>query len=487
KALGYTNAAIAVHYSKLVIAIAIIGISIGFVFGWWMGRGLTRMYSEFFTFPFLIFQQNIDLYVISAGVTIASALAGAANAIWSTVSLAPAVAMRPPAPARYRMVFSNHSGKLRFVSQLTTMALRHILRQPLRAFFTSLGVAMSVALLITATFFFDAIDAMIDTVFFQIERQDATVTFAVQQHPRALFEVQRLPGVLRAEPFRATPVLLSNANRSVRTSIMAGKPDAQLSRLLDGDMKPMKPTPEGIFLSERVAAKLGVIPGQVIDIRLYEQDNRMVRVSVVGISQSLVGLSANMSGAALDKLMRNGKRISGAHLSLDSNQLTALYDTIKATPMIAGLALQGISRQKFRDTIGENIGISAVIYVFLSVVITFGVVYNSARIQLSERARELASLRVFGFTRSEVSSVLLLELGIMVFVAQPLGWLLGYGLCRLMVAGFENDLFRIPFIILPATYAVASLVVLAASIISALVVRRRIDRLDLIRVLKTRE
>lgn len=210
-------------------------------------------------------------------------------------------------------------------------------------------------------------------------------------------------------------------------------------------------------------------------------------VPLVGVTNSYVGLNAYMSREALDRLSGQGVRISGARVMVDENRLTELYQEVKATPAIASVALQGVSREKFRATIEENIAISVTIYVTLAVIITVGVIYNSARIQLSERARELASLRVFGFTNREVSSVLLTELGVMVVLAQPLGWLIGRGFAALVAMGFESDLFRIPLIISPPTYAVSSLVVLAAALASALIVRRRIDRLDLIRVLKTRD
>jgi putative ABC transport system permease protein len=127
------------------------------------------------------------------------------------------------------------------------------------------------------------------------------------------------------------------------------------------------------------------------------------------------------------------------------------------------------------------------VYVTLSVIIAFGVVYNSARIQLSERARELATLRVLGFTRAEVSQVLLTEIGVIVAVAQPLGWLIGYAFAVAVILGFESDLFRVPLVVSSATLAYASGVVLAAAAVSALIVRRRVDRFDLVQVLKTRE
>ena len=511
KALGYSNWAIGGHYAKLVVAIALVGLVIGSGAGFWLGRGLTRLYAEFFSFPFLIFRQSFDLYMLAGAVTVAAALAGAVKAIWSTVRLPPAVAMSPPAPTNYRSFFIGKLQRLGVFSQLTVMAFRHLVRWPVRSFLTTLGTSMSVALLITSLFAFDSIDFMIDAIFFQADRQDATLTFAEDLSPNALFAVAALPAVVKAEPYRHSAVKLRNGHRELRMSIVGVPEEANLSRILDLNLNPLPAPPAGLVLSERVADKLRLRPGDFVEVELMEHNNRIVEVeigglaagqvgrpdtggpatsgaiTISGLAQSYVGLTAYMRLEALNRLLRDGSRISGARIQIDSAELPALYDRIKRTPAIASIALQGVSRLRFRETIEQNITTSTTIYIILAVIITFGVIYNSARIQLSERARELASLRVFGFTRAEVSSVLMIELAVIVLLAQPLGWLLGYGLSWSVVQGFATDLFRIPLVVSAKTIAYSSFVVIAAAIISALIVRRRVDRLDLIRVLKTRE
>ncbi len=487
KALGYSNFAIGAHYAKLVILIALVGLVIGSGAGWWLGRGLTRLYANFFSFPFLIFTKSLDLYAIAGSVAVVSSLAGAAKSIWSISNLPPAIAMRPPAPEIYRSFFGRRLRWASWVSQLTIMSLRQLIRRPVRSGLTTLGTSMSVALLVTALFSFDSIDYMIDVIFFQSDRQDASLTFASDTSSSAIFDVAALPGVIRTEPFRATQVKLRNEHREVKMSLLALSAGSQLSRILDEDLKPMEPPPNGLVISELVAAKLKLRPGDMVEIELTSKGRRIDYAPVVGIAQSYVGLTAYASLPFLNSLMRDGSKISGARIAIDQNALGDLYANVKNTPAIAGIALQDISRQKFRDTIEENIITMTTVYVSLAVIITFGVIYNSARIQLSERARELASLRVFGFTTAEVSKVLLIELSVIVLAAQPLGWLLGYLFSLSVVKGFSSDLFRIPFVINAPTFAWASLVVLSSALASALIVRRRVDRLNLIRVLKTRE
>lgn len=488
KAVGYSNLAIAWHYAKLTLVISVVGVAIGAIAGTRLGHGMASLYGEFYSFPFLVFSQSPDLYVISALITFAAALVGAANAIMGAVRLPPAVAMRPPAPTGYHSIFSGSPGRFRLpFSQLTTMALRHLVRWPLRTALTTLGTALPVALLITSLFAFDSIDHMIDTIWFRADRQDATLTFAAQRSDEALRDVARLPGVLAAEPFRAEAATLRNGHRSRNIAIIGSDPDTDISRVLDHEFGAIKLPPAGILLSERLASHLDLVPGEQVDVELSDGQGRRVLVPLVGVTNSYVGLTANMSREALDRLSGRGVRLSGARVIVDESRIDDLYEEVKRTPAIASVALQGLSRKRFQAVIEENIGISITIYVSLAIIITFGVIYNSARIQLSERARELASLRVFGFTSGEVSKVLLTELGVMVILAQPLGWLIGHSFSRLVAKGFESDLFRIPLIINASTYAVSSLIVLGGALVSALIVRRRIDRLDLIRVLKTRD
>ncbi|RUW27755.1 FtsX-like permease family protein [Mesorhizobium sp. M4B.F.Ca.ET.215.01.1.1] len=487
KAVGYGSGAIGWHYGKLTLVIASIGIAIGAGAGNWLGHGLTTLYARFFSFPFLIFQQSLDLYAVAATTSALAALLGAARAIWSVITLPPAVAMQPPAPALYQSFLTGEGRLLSAFSQLTIMAFRHLLRWPLRSLLTALGTSLAVALLVTALFSFDSIAFMVDTVFFRAERQDATLSFGVEQSTRALQSVAAMPGVLRAEPFRATAVILRHGHRERRLVISSVPPKADLARVLDLDLAPIDPPPAGLTLSERVASLLDLRIGDLAEVELLERAHQMVRVPVTSIVQSYVGLAVYMRTEALDRLVGGGPRISGVRVAIDPARLGDLYSAVKQTPAIASIALQGISRQRFRETIGENITIMTTVYTALAVIIAFGVVYNSARIQLSERARELAGLRVLGFTRSEVSSVLLIELAAIVALAQPLGWMLGYLFSWSVVRGFESDLFRIPFVVNRSTFALASLVVLAVATLSALIVRRRIDRLDLVRVLKTRD
>jgi putative ABC transport system permease protein len=484
KALGYASGAVAWHYLKLVLAIGVIGLAIGAVAGTFLGRGMTALYGEFYHFPFLIFRMEPAIYVAAAGVTLAAAAAGALRAVWNVAALSPAVAMQPPAPTRYRRLFKVRPLP---VSETTTMMLRHIVRWPVRAGFTIVGIALSVAVLVGSLFSEGAVEYMIDVTFFQADRQDASIDFVRERPVTAIAEVERLPGVLAAEPVRAVAVRVTSGHVERRIAVLGKPAGADLSRVLDLELEPVRLPETGIVLSDKLAELLRVGLGDLVEAETLEGAKQTVELPVTAIVQGYFGLTAYMDITAANRLMGEGPMMTGVHVRVDPLRQAELYGAVKALPMVGSIALQRLSVQKFRDTLAENILIMNFLFVTLAGVIAFGVVYNSARIQLSERARELASLRVLGFTRGEVSWILLAELSVLTLLALPLGWLLGYGMVALMVAGFETELFRVPFVVGRATFAKAALAVIAAAAVSALIVRRRIDRLDLVEVLKTRE
>jgi putative ABC transport system permease protein len=473
---------------KLVLAIAGVGIALGFLAGAWLGHGLTRLYADFFHFPFLLFQHDADVYATAGLVSLAASVVGAFRAVTQVLQLPPAVAMQPPAPMSYRRLLPGWPEALRLpISQLSIMALRHIARRPARAGLTSLGISLSVGLLVMALLSFDSVELMIDLAFFRTERQHATVFFTDDKAPRALQAVERLPGVLRAEPYRAVSVRLRNGHLTRKLAI-TGKPrDMDLSRVLDADSQPTVLPETGLVIDEHVASVLALKRGDLAVVELLEGRRGTHLVPVTEVVKSYFGLVAYMDLDSLHAITDEGPRLTGVHIAYDARAQQALFTAIKATPAIGSIALQRKALARFRATIEQNMNYMVTVYVTLAVIIAFGVVYNSARIQLSEQARELASLRVLGFTRAEVASVLLIELTSLTAIAIPLGWVIGYGFGKILMYAFSSDLYRVPFTISTATYAKASLVVLGATAVAALIVRRRVNKLDLIAVLKTRD
>lgn len=488
KAIGYSRLVIGLHYLKFTAAIAAAGIALGFVLGTWLGRGITEIYADFFRFPFLVFLTPPDIYVMAGAVSLGAAIIGGIYAVRQAVNLPPAVAMAPPAPVRYGRTWLSSIGLVRRLPQSSIMIFRHLLRFPARAMLTVAGIASAVALLVASLFPIDAVEFMIDVTFFRTMRQDVSVTFTEIRTLRPVeAELQRLPGVLRAEVFRAVPVTLRHGARHKRISITGLAQQSDLQKILDRQLRPLALPEGGVVLTDKLASLLGVVSGDMVRVEVKAGRRQQFDVPVAAIVEGYVGLGAYMRLDLLNRSLGDGNAASAANLMVDLRQRSALDKELKELPGVAGLSFLTTSLRTFRETLAKNLNIMTFIYVALASVVTFGVVYNSARIQLSERGRELASLRILGFTRAEVSTILLGEIAVLVLIAIPLGWAMGYALAQLIVESLDTELHRIPFVIERATYAKAALAVMLAAALSALLVRRRIDNLDLIAVLKTRE
>jgi putative ABC transport system permease protein len=486
KAIGYSSRAVAQHYVEFVLLIAVVGILIGMAAGTWLGAGLAGMYARFFTFPYLVFTRDPQIYGLAALITMASAIGGAIYAVRTVVRLPPAIAMAPPAPASYRQRMG-WVRRLVPLRQTGVMVARHLFRWPFRTASSTLGIAMAVAILVASLWSFGSINRMIDITFFRAERHDVQMVFGAPEPQRALFAVRQMPGVLIAEPFRTVTARISHRNQSKKLGIVAHPAGARLSRVLDTQLRPMDLPDSGLILSEALADALDVSPGQMVTVEVLEGARPTLTLPVRGVSLGYVGLGATMDIEALNRVMGEGALVSGVNLMIDKAQEATFYAAAKSAPKTEMITVTALMLSRFKDTLAENITVMITVYVALATIIAVGVVYNFSRIALSEQGRELASLRVLGFTNSEVAGVLFAELAALFLMAQPIGWLIGYGIGLAMVAAFSSDLYRVPFVIGREVFATASLVVLAAALVSAFAIRGRINNLDMIEVLKTRE
>jgi putative ABC transport system permease protein len=367
------------------------------------------------------------------------------------------------------------------------MILRHLSRRPLKSTLTAAGIAMACGVMMLGTFFTDAMDEMVEIEFGLAQREDLAVTFYDPTSLRAVHELRALEGVHYVEPFRSVPVRLRAGPRTYRTGILGYRPDAVLHRSLDQSLQPLRLPETGVLLTDQLAEILGVVPGDRVQVEILEGRRLRREVPVEGVVRQYIGIGAYISLDGLNRLMGEGHAISGAYLAIDPLRRDDIYERLKDTPRIAATEASDARLQNFYDSIAEFLLTYMGFISVLSAAIVFGIVYNSARIALEERSRELASLRVLGFTRAEVSYILLGELGLLTLLAIAPGFAVGYLLSAWMVATLPHEMFRIPLVLERDTYALAAAVVIAAAAVSGLIVRRRVDHLDMVAVLKTRE
>jgi len=487
KAFGYSGREIGWHYVKLAGVISLAGVVIGCIAGAKIGHGLTVMYARFFRFP--IIHYHFEPWVVLLSVVISLVAAGLS--VWTAVrqaaKLPPAEAMRPEAPPSFRATLIEKVALRRGSSQGERMTLRNLAKRPVRTALSILGIAMSVAVLILGTFSEDIVNYVMDMQFQASQRQDFTVSLVEPASPAAVDEVGTLPGVKRCEAFRAVPVRVSSGSRWRRLGLTGFGEERTIFPLFDMDLKPVPLVPGGLTISEKLAEVLRVKEGDTLHVEVLEGRRLEHDVIVSALVKDFSGVAAYMPIESVWRLLGEGPTISGAHISADANDLDRLYRAIKDTPRIASITSKGAMLHSFRSTMAENLLRMKLFNVVFACIIAFGVVYNSARIAVAERSREFATLRVLGFRRTEVSRLMLGEVGAVTVAGLPLGLVLGYGFAALAVLALETESQRFPLVIYPATYAFALSVIAIASVISGLVVRRKLDNLNMIAVLKARD
>lgn len=486
RALGYTRGEIAAHYLKLAVLIAVIGIAFGWGMGFLLRAGLLAIYQDFFRFPFVIRDAAPAAMLLSAALGAAAVLLGAARAVWAAIRLPPAEAMSPPAPPSFGRGRIDRAIGALHLRQTSMMILRSILRWPARAAITLVGVAASVGVLVASYFMFDAVDLVRDRIFAEGNRQTVTLALAADAPDSVLLEARALPGVMMVEGAYALPVRLEHGHRSRQTALIAQFPGANLARVMDDTTGIVSLPDHGVVLPELLARHLHVVPGDRLQVTLLVPPRETLDLPVTAVIRQGLGGEAFIAAPALFEAMRIAPRVNQIHLRIDTDALPALQARIKTLPAVAGLSDWAQLRSQFEVNLNENLLTMVTIYTVIGVLIAIGVVYNAARIQLSERAHELASLRVMGFTRAEVSYVLVGEMMLLTLLAVPLGWWLGYHFAQGMVEAVSTDVVQLPFVISRRTYALAALAVGLASLMAVLMVRRRLDRVDLVSALKAR-
>lgn len=487
KAFGYSAFAIGVHYSKLVIMIVSVGIVLGSFAGIWMGQSLSQLYMQFFSFPFLDYILKPWVLSSAALVSILVAIAGTLFAVHKAVKLSPAEGMRPEQPAVFRPTVVERMGLQRHFSQSTRMILRHIERRPFKALLTTLGISMAFGIMMLGGFQEGAINRMVDVQFNLSQREDFMTVFTEPTSTRAIYSLKGLQGVEHVEGFRTVAAKLQFEHRSYRTSVQGIEPEGQLRRLVNTDLQNIDLPQDGLILTDYLAKLLNIKPGDLLTIQVLEGDRPTLQVPVVATLKEYIGVNVYLQRQTLNRLLHEGDVLSGVLMKVDEPHRQAIFKQLKQMPRIVGVIEQRASIDSFYQTMDETILFFTFITTLLGASIAFGVVYNSMRIALSERDRELASLRVLGYHRSEVAYILLGELGLLTLLATPIGFLVGYGLCAYLALEFETDLYRIPLVLGIDVYAFAALVVIGSAILSASLIWRNLAHLDMVGVLKAKE
>jgi putative ABC transport system permease protein len=487
KALGYSSWLVGWHYLNYALVIVVLGTLAGGIIGRWAGGGLVRIYDLFFRFPALDFRMDYGALGIALVISAAASFLGVVSVVWMAVKLPPAEAMRPEPPADFKPSMLERMGLTRGSGPAFRMALRNIERRPVQALFTVFGLALATGLMVLPGSMADSIDYLLTYQWNDVQRQDVVVFFSEPGSGDALHNLEQLPGVQRAEPVRAVQARIRFGHHYRRLAVTGLPRNADLNRLMDAERRLIVLPEEGIVMSAQLGRSLGAHIGDVVQVEALEGRRDTVQVPIRGFMQDFAGVNAFMDIEALHRLMHEGETVSGAYLTVDQSRWGEFMREVKDTPRVATTLVKQDQLESFRSTTGQSIGILRKLYLVLAIIVAFGVVYNSARIALSERSRDLATLRVIGFSQREVAGVLLGELMLLIAAALPVGLLFGRGLATLIIEKVRTETVRLPLVISLHTYTLSVLVVLAASCASFLVVGRMLRQLDMVGVLKARD
>ena len=487
KAFGYSNLQVGLHFFKFALAIVTGGVVLGTAGGIALGQGLVDLYHQFFRFPELRFELAAGSLVGAAAVSALAAFVGVFGAVKKAVELPPADAMRPEPPATYRRALLERLGIDRWFTPAFRMSLRNLERKPVNAGLTCLALALATGILVIPNAFRDGINYVLDYQWDVVQRQEATLSLVEPGPARVLNDFRALPGVVHAEPFRAVPVELRSGAVTRRVGIIGLTAEGLLTRIIDAHGRPLVAPPNGIVVSAKLAEVLGVVPGDQVQVRVLEGKRTTQPITVAALAEDFAGMAAYADLEVLNRVLGEGDRITGAYVSVAGGQWNEFLTALKKAPRIAGVAIKRTLRDSFRDTTAKSISLLQTIYLVFATTVAFGIVYNSARISMSERSRELATLRVVGFTQGEVGAVLVGELVLLTLVALPIGLLLGAGGAKLILAAMNTELVRLPLILTLGNFAFAVLVALVATTLSALWACRKLNHLDLVGVLKAHD
>lgn len=487
KAFGYSNPQIAGHYAAFTCLVVALGVGLGVGLGAWAANGLARMYMEYFRFPSLDFRLRGGVLGLSVFLSGGAALVGAFSAVRQAAALPPAEAMRPAPPPRFHKTLLERSPVWPRLAQSSRIILRNLSRHPVKAGVSVLAVGISCALLVVGSYQFGAIDHMLDTQYRLLLRMDAHLSFTDPVPERALGELRHKTGVLHLEGYRSVPVRLTHGFRREQTSILGLDTGDGLRQLLTTGGNTVELPPEGLVMTDFLAERLGLRPGDNVEIEVLEGRRRRVVAPLAKVVSEPMGVSVYMERRALNRLLREGPALSGVWMLTDSEEQETLFRELSRLPALAGMGDMRQAERNVRSHIdGTVMGFMGVV-LLLSMSIAFAVVYNNARVSLAERERELATLRVLGFTRGEAAWVLVGEVGLLTVLAVPLGWGIGTALARLLSEAMSMDLYRIPFLVTPWTYAFSASAIFFSSALSLLLMSRRVWNLDMVAALKSAE
>lgn len=487
KSLGVSDARISFHYFYYVLVIVFIGSILGVVLGYYTGTWMTNIYLDFFHFPILsfVFDTQWILFALLASAT--SAILGAIRALNSVFALAPAVAMLPQAP---RKVFNIQFEKYPYLSWLSVQFrffLRNLLSHPLKSFLVFISLGLAQAVLIVSFFWQDAVDYIMKTQFNLVQKEDAQVIFTKARSIKSLDEISKMEGVLDVEGYRFFAIKVSYGHRAEDTSLLALPQNSHLRKIYDKKLNEINIPESGVAVSKLLADKLMLKIGDNVHLEIKDTINKEFEFKIEAIVDDFIGSQFYVNLDFINKLLSQQEQVSVVSIVIDPKYSAEIYDQLKVLPMVSSVVIKESALKTFTETSAKFILTFSIILFSFALIISVGVIYNNARVLLSERSIDYGSLRVLGFYANEVFRLIFGDLILLIVLSLPLGAGLGAYLGYLSIRMIHNEAIQIPFIIYPTTFVYGVLAIVLSAVLSLYWMSHKVKEIDLVKILKVRE
>lgn len=489
RAIGYSRGAISRHYLGLGVVIGGIGGVAGVVFGIYVQHWSVGIYRQFYALPRIEAAFYWDILLAGFGISVLFAVLGTLKGVRRAARLAPAEAMRPSPPESGRKVFVERITALwERLSFRWRMILRAVFRNPFRSAVTVFASVVSAALIVSALAMVDALNYLISYEFERVSRQDVTVSLRDPKDVVSTSEVNALPGISDTQPELQVVCDLSNGPYQRRLGVTGLARGSRLHTPLDGQGNPIVVPPEGLVLTKKVSEILHAGVGATLRLRPLVGRRTEREAPVVAIVETFLGLGAYADIGYLSRLL--GEERSANVILVKSFRGRAdesLLREMKERPAVVAIGERQRSLDQINETFGRNMITMIGIMVLFSGLVAFGSVLNAAMVSLSEREREVGTLRVLGYTPREVAGIFSGESYFLNVFGIALGLAAGVGLAHLMSVAYNVELYRFPTVIYPSRLVIAAILMCVFVAAAQLVVAGMIRKLPWLDVLKVKE
>ena len=490
KALGYSDGQVFAHFLKFGLSVGLTGALIGCVIGYVLAELLTWVYTFFFEFPDLRNHFKTNLHVTAVLISLLCAALGSLRGTRAVLRLQPAEAMRPKPPRQGKAILLERLTV--FWSRLSSgwrMVLRSVVRNRMRTAAGVFAAAMGASVLVSGFMMKDASNFLVDFQFKWVVKSDVELTFKDEKSEDVVAEAQRLPGVDIAEPVLNVACTFNNGQHRRKGGITGLAPGATLTVPRDRAGRPIRIPSAGLAMSRKLAEILHLERGDLVTIRPIKGLRREHTVPVAEIADSYMGTAVYADIHYLSRLISEELAVSGLQLatSHDENQLRELYRELKEMPALQGVTNRADMVESLEKTLVLNMLVFIGCLVVFAGVVFFGSILNASLVNLAERQREVATLRVLGYGPWQIGSLLLRESMIVTLIGTVLGMPIGYLMTVGMANGYDSEMFRFPVILTPGTLVLTLVMAVLFGSLAHLCVQLSIHRMDWLEALQAKE